>query len=98
MASSLNVIGRLVILDGSKVTIKTPSVFVQSILSIGSTRAITGEPDVCICMTGNTNINFTPKGENVGACSGGACNVGPKVFVVAGGQLDINSMPDTCPT
>eukprot|EP00957_Ditylum_brightwellii_P062313 4728405-Ditylum_brightwellii.AAC.1 len=28
----------------------------------------------------DVNINFTPRGENVGACSGGACNVGPKAL------------------
>eukprot|EP00957_Ditylum_brightwellii_P003861 293163-Ditylum_brightwellii.AAC.1 len=98
MASGLNVIGCLVFPDGSKVTIETPSVFVQGILGISSACAITGEPDVCICMTGNTNINFTPEGENSSACSGCACNVGPKAFAVAGGQLDINGMPDSCPT
>jgi len=98
MASGLNVIGRLDFPDGSKVTIETPSVFVQGILSMSSTRAVTGEPDVRIRMTGDTDVNFTPEGENAGACSGGACNVGPKAFVVAGGQLDINGMPDSCPT
>mmetsp|Transcript_33905 Transcript_33905/g.49625 ORF Transcript_33905/g.49625 Transcript_33905/m.49625 type:complete len:1459 (-) Transcript_33905:164-4540(-) len=98
MASGLNVIGRLDFPDGSKVTIETPSVFVQGILSMSSTRAVTGEPDISIRMTGDTDIIFTPEGENAGACSGGACNVGPKAFVVAGGQLDINAMPDSCPT
>eukprot|EP00957_Ditylum_brightwellii_P181842 13852981-Ditylum_brightwellii.AAC.1 len=98
MASGLNVISCLVFPDGSKVTIETPSVFVQGILSMSSTHAITDEPDVCIRMTGDTNINFTPEGENASACSGGACNVGPKAFVVAGSQLDINNMPDLCPT
>eukprot|EP00957_Ditylum_brightwellii_P202681 15331279-Ditylum_brightwellii.AAC.1 len=72
MASGLNAIDHLVFPDGSKVTIKMPSVFVQGILSMSSTCAITGKPDVHIRMTGDTNINFTPKGENASACSGGA--------------------------
>ena len=100
LSGSLNIKGRLVFNDGTKVTLKTTGVIVEGELAMTSTKPIDGTPDIVIELTGTDDVMFTPDTTNSDACGGNfaPCNLGPKPIVVAGGKLDINGMSDTCPT
>ena len=50
-------------------------------------------------LTGTSNILFKPsEAPNKNVCTGtdSKCNLGVKPFVVVGGKVNINGMPDTC--
>jgi len=92
---TLNIIGKLEIPNGSKVTIKTTGIIVQGELDIVSSKIIDGTPDITIQLLGDDDtVTFTPDSTNSQVCSG-PCELGAKPFVVAGGKVDIRGMPDT---
>jgi len=91
---TLNIIGRLEIPNGSKVTIETTGIIVQGELDIVSSKIIDGTPDITIQFLGDEDVTFTPDSTNAQVCSG-PCELGAKPFVVAGGKVDIRGMPDT---
>ena len=95
----LNVIGHLNIPDTARVAIETPFVYVQGKLAIDQVAGdVTGTPNVRITMIGDTDNLLVPHDENSASCPSEGCNVGPKAIVVAGGQLDVNALSDSCPT
>mmetsp|Transcript_9179 Transcript_9179/g.27606 ORF Transcript_9179/g.27606 Transcript_9179/m.27606 type:complete len:1426 (-) Transcript_9179:247-4524(-) len=97
-AFGINVEGRMHFPDGTETHISTPHLFVQGKLSMDLANGPIGaDPDVKITMTGVSDQILTPNDQNAAVCPGG-CNVGPKAVVVAGGELDINAIDDTCPT
>lgn len=98
MSGPLDIKGKLVFPDGSKVKLVTPAIFVQGELEMTSTKIIDGTPDIVFEFVGTDDVAFTPDPQNAEACGGSSCNVGPKAFVVAGGSLNINGMPEVCPT
>ena len=95
---TLNIEGKLDFPDGTKVSLVTEGIFVQGELAMKSTKIVDGNPDITIQLVGDDDVLFTPNAENVGSCPDGTCNVGPKPFVVAGGKVDIDGLPDGCPT
>lgn len=99
LTGPLNIKGKLEFPSGTKVTLKTTAIIVQGELVMNSTKVVDGTPDVTIELYGSEDVLFTPDDEvNQAVCDAGSCNLGPKPFVVAGGTLDINGLPDTCPT
>jgi len=50
---------------------------------------LTGTSNICI------DIDKAPNGS---VCPGTHCNFGKKPFVIAGGKVNINAMPDSCST
>ena len=88
--------------------IETPFVRVQGELIMTSTRAVTNLPDITIVLTGTKEGpgDFVPSDSNELACTAihipdsqpSPCRVGKKPFVTAGGRLNINGLPDICPT
>jgi len=98
LSGPLNIKGKLDFPDGTKVTLRTTGIFVQGELSMTSTKVVDGIPDIILQFTGTENVFFTPDEPNTDACAGSPCNLGPKPFVVAGGKVNIDGMPDDCPT
>ena len=105
--NGIDVVGKLVIPDGKRITITTPFFYVQGILEMTSTRATSGEEDVKISLTStddNMSHSLVPHdmanifSNNANMCPSTGCNVGNRPFVVAGGQLNINGLQSQCPT
>jgi hypothetical protein len=82
----LDIRGKLVVPDGHDVTLHSTVIVVQGELEMNATKAVDGVPLIRFVMTGPDENFFTPIRENQDACSG-ACNVGKKAIVVAGGKL-----------
>lgn len=93
----LNIIGKLDFPSGTKVTVKTPYVFVQGELAMSSDAVVDGEEDVKIVLTGSEDVMFMPSSPNTAACPSGGCNVGSRPIVVAGGKMNIQGLPESCP-
>eukprot|EP00591_Stephanopyxis_turris_P000751 CAMPEP_0195512226 /NCGR_PEP_ID=MMETSP0794_2-20130614/4252_1 /TAXON_ID=515487 /ORGANISM="Stephanopyxis turris, Strain CCMP 815" /LENGTH=1612 /DNA_ID=CAMNT_0040639961 /DNA_START=347 /DNA_END=5185 /DNA_ORIENTATION=+ len=96
----LHIQGKLEFPNTAKLTINTQKVIVEGELVMTNTDVITGTPKVKIVMTGSTEQVFEPHSSNAAGCGGAgqSCAIGKKAFVVAGGKLTINGMPDTCPS
>jgi hypothetical protein len=97
-SGGMRIIGKLIFPNEALVTIRTTSLIVEGELSMTSTDAVTGSPKVKFIMTGTAAVTFTPTAPNSTACGTSGCNIGPKAIVVAGGQLNIKGISDTCPT
>ena len=97
--AGLDIQGKLTIPQGAGLTITTPAVYVQGELDIQSDAEITAaNRAVKFVLTGTTPQTFHPADTNAGRCGDAGCAVGTKPFLVAGGRLDIDAMPPTCPT
>jgi len=94
----LNIKGKLHFPDGTKLTLVTPGIIVQGQLSIKSTKLVDGIPDIIFRFTGEITELFIPDEPNAHACGQQGCNLGSKPFLVAGGTVHINGLPDHCPT
>lgn len=100
----LDVRGTLNFPNGYSITIETPYVIVQGKLEMTSTRRVSGQPDIKFSITGTDQVSFIPEDENEFVCSPSgaskptACAVGFKPLVVAGGQVVIRGLPNTCTT
>ena len=96
--AGLKVTGKLVIYANE---IMTTSILVHGELAIESTKAIDGLPDVTISWidsASNQTLSFLAPDSGDGSneiCGGdrGACGMGRKPFVVAGGKVDIQGLP-----
>jgi len=105
--SGLNIEGKLVIelpeekqISG-KTSIFTPFVIVQGYLDLElDIPTISPQNEVIdIVLTGTDDVLFEFSEPNQNACTDGPiCNLGPKPFLVAGGQVNILAAPETCPT
>jgi len=100
LTGTLNIIGKITFPQGTKVTLKTTGIIVQGKLSMVSQGVVTGEPDIVVQLTGTEDVFFTGAAPNANACGSGGepCNLGPKPFVVAGGQVMIKGLGENCPT
>lgn len=88
LRGGLEIVGKLVIPNKTKINIETTAVIVQGELQITSSKPVDGKPDVMITLTGSNDIRFTPIDRNAKACNGFAtCSAGKKPIVVAGGKL-----------
>lgn len=96
----LDVQGALIFPNNWKGTIKAPYVFVQGHLRIENDAVVeAGNIDgLTFILEGTADQPFFPNAQNSASCREDSCDVGKKPFVVAGGQLHINALPDTCPT
>ncbi len=100
-ADGIDIKGKLVFPVNHQATVYTPFVIVQGELEITVDHAQISPDNQAtrFILTGTQDIIFTPTdAPNQNACPGNACNLGRKPFVVAGGKVNINSMPETCPT
>lgn len=99
--NGLNIEGKLIFPLNHKVSIRTPYVIVQGELEINVDH-VEIKPDnisTKFILTGNQNVIYTPtEAPNHNVCPNGGCNFGSKPFVIVGGKVNINGMPDTCDT
>ena len=100
LEGGLDIRGKLVILDGHKLTLHAPYIRVQGELHMNSTKIPNGEPDVKFVLTGTDEelTEFVPVGGNEMACGGQPCSVGKKPIVIAGGKLVIEALPTNFPS
>ena len=97
--AGLDIQGKLTIPQGSGLTITTPAVYVQGELDVQSDAEITeANRAVKFVLTGTAPQTFYPADTNADRCGGDGCDVGTKPFIVAGGKLNIDAMPESCPT
>ena len=97
--AGLDIQGKLTIPQGAGLTITTDAVYVQGELDVQSDAEITAaNRAVKFVLTGTTPQTFHPADTNAGLCGEAGCDVGTKPFLVAGGRLNIDAMPPTCPT
>ena len=89
LRAGLEIIGKLVIPNKTRIHILTTTVVVQGELQMTSSKPIDGNPDIKFTLNGNSDIKFTPIDRNAKACHGVAtCSIGKKSIVVAGGKLN----------
>ena len=82
-----------------KANITSTSIIVQGELEISSNQQVSPDNEsVRFILTGTDDVFWVPSDSNSGVCGDGACLLGKKPFLVAGGKLNINSFPDGCPT
>ena len=96
----INVIGKWVFPDGTRVTLKFPMMYVQGLLRMISTAVIDNDPEITFELNEPFTApdrHFVPYGENEWICPAGGCIVGKNGIVVAGGKIDIRGMPPNCP-
>jgi len=94
----VNIRGRLDFPDATKVTLETTGIIVQGELSMTSTKLVDGTADITIRLNEDNDVVLIPDAPNSEACGEGGCNLGPKPFVVAGGRVSVNGLPDECTT
>ena len=97
----LDIQGKLVIEDGSLVELHTPFLRVQGELEITSSKPVDGQPDVSIFMVGYDTerlTRFIPADSNKDACFGDFCEAGSKSFLIAGGKVTLNGLPENAPS
>jgi len=99
LAGGLDIQGKLVFPDGYQLTLAAPFIRVQGKLHMTSTKIPNGVEDVKFLLTGTdeTLTKFTPHDNNAMACDG-ECSVGKKPIVVAGGELEIQALPENTTT
>mmetsp|Transcript_16095 Transcript_16095/g.46404 ORF Transcript_16095/g.46404 Transcript_16095/m.46404 type:complete len:1765 (-) Transcript_16095:207-5501(-) len=100
MQAGLDIQGALRFPLNWKGTIRTPFVFVQGHLFIDNDAKVDADniDGFTFIIEGTFHQPFFPNAQNSESCRGMSCEVGKKPFVVAGGQLHVNALPDTCPT
>jgi len=106
LTGPLDIMGKLEFPEGTKVKLETTGIIVQGELAMTSQRPVDGVHDIVVKFKGADDIFFSPHPENAEACTGvstgghisNICNLGAKPFVVAGGKLTINGLPNDCPS
>jgi len=102
--NGLNIKGKLSFPVNHKATIHTSYVIVQGKLEIKVDHAKISPENLgtTFILTETKNVMFEPfEAPNEKACdgiSGKKCDIGVKPFLVAGGKVNINSMPVSCAT
>mmetsp|Transcript_16092 Transcript_16092/g.46366 ORF Transcript_16092/g.46366 Transcript_16092/m.46366 type:complete len:1757 (-) Transcript_16092:207-5477(-) len=96
----LDIQGALRFPSNWKGKITSKFIFVQGHLVIDNNAKVEGDNinGLEFVLEGMDDQPFFPNAENAASCRGTSCEVGKKPFVVAGGQLHVNALPDTCPT
>jgi len=94
----LNIIGKLIVGQGSSFTLNTPHIFVQGIFNVVSEGRVGGDEMIKFVLTGDDDVTFTPADSNAGNCPPAGCNVGSRPVVVAGGRVNFKGLPDGCPS
>mmetsp|Transcript_29790 Transcript_29790/g.44184 ORF Transcript_29790/g.44184 Transcript_29790/m.44184 type:complete len:1743 (-) Transcript_29790:270-5498(-) len=101
----INIIGKLDFVPDAHVTIEAAIILVQGEMNFISTEEMIKPENqkVKFMMTGTLDLNFQPHPENAASCNqethDGACEVGKKSIIVAGGKINFDGWPiKTCPT
>jgi hypothetical protein len=89
----IDIRGKLVILEGTTINIRTPMIVVQGELQMYSAKkAVNGIPSIHILLTGqNIRQAYTAIDENSNKCNDDGtniCEVGKKSITVAGGKIN----------
>ena len=97
--NGINIKGKLQFPINHKVVINTPFVIVQGELEITVNHNQISPQNMAtrFILTGIEDIMFSPSdppNDNVCEQTGGTCNLGPKPFLVAGGKVNFNAMPE----
>ncbi len=104
LPGGIDIKGKLVFPLNHKASIYTSSVIVEGALEINVDHPKVSPENLAthFILTGTEDVMFSPSDTpNENACMNqpnGICNLGPKPFVIAGGKVTINSMPETCAT
>lgn len=95
----INIVGKLLFSNNHKAVINTPYVIVQGELELSADENISPANQATkFVLTGTQDVIFNPtEAPNQSACGAG-CNLGVKPFVVAGGEVKIQGMADSCTT
>lgn len=100
--SGINIKGKLQFPFNHRAVISTPYVIVQGELEISVDEIISPVNEaIKFILTGTEDVIFTPNdAPNENACSqtGNQCNLGVKPFVIAGGEVTIEGMAESCAT
>ena len=91
----LEIIGKLVVPDGTQLRMRTTYILVQGELQLESSKPINGVPDILIrWIDTNDGLPITWRPPN-GQCGGlyDECDLGDRPFVVAGGKVTIRGLP-----
>ena len=102
--SGIDIKGKLLFPINHKVDVYTKYVFVQGELEIIVDHAKVSPDNLAtrFVLTGTNNVYFSPTdAPNQNACAqqtNNQCEFGPKPFLVLGGKVNINSMPESCTT
>ena len=102
--NGIDIKGKLLFPLNHKVNIYTKYVFVQGELEIKVDHAKVGPDNLAtkFILTGTDKVYFSPSdAPNENACAqqtGNQCEFGPKPFIVMGGKVNINTMPESCAT
>ena len=101
--NGLDIKGKLLFPVNQKVNIFTPYVIVQGELELNVDHDKVSPDNLAtrFILTGTDAVSFTPSEEpNVNVCeqTNNICKLGVKPFLVAGGKVNINSIPETCAT
>lgn len=97
----LDIQGKLVFPESYSLHVVAPMIVVQGELDIyAKEKPVDGEEQVVFTMIGeDEEQTFTPINENANKCRGEpTCVAGKKAFVVAGGVVDIQAIPERTPT
>lgn len=98
--NGLNIEGKLLFPFNHQAVISTPYVIVQGEveITVDHTKISPENIGTKFILTGTNNVYFKPtKAPNKNVCPGGGqCNIGVKPFVIAGGKVNLNAMPESC--
>ena len=96
LTGPLDIRGKLRIPPNHKVKFNTPAVIVQGFLEMSDTNEVTpGNKSVEFILTGSSDVVFDLWDNNAEKCP--SCQLGPRPFVIAGGQLTSDGYKDGCP-
>jgi hypothetical protein len=104
IAGGINIKGKLLFPTNHHAVISTPFVVVQGDLEITANHAQIRPEHMAtrFILTGTEDVMFAPiDAPNQNACDlqpNKQCNLGPKPFLIAGGKVNINGMPESCAT
>jgi hypothetical protein len=104
LADGIDIKGKLVFPTNHQATIYTPFIIVQGELELSVEHDTISPQHIAtrFILIGTDDVLFSPSdAPNQNACynqTNGVCNLGPKPFVVAGGKVNIQSMPESCST
>jgi len=100
LSVGLHVVGKLIFPLNTKATIETPFIFVEGKLEASSNELVntTNIDSLKFIITSTEDQPFYPHSQNQASCGNNYCDAGKKPILVAGGTMDIQGLPENCPT
>ena len=101
--NGIDIKGKLVFPVNHKAIVHTPFVIVQGEMEITVDHPKVTPDNIAtrFVLTGTNDVLFSPTDDpNQNSCSqtNNQCNLGAKPFVIVGGKVNINAMPESCST